>query len=141
MKYSVGAIKNPADKTQRQKVAALATETKQALAETVAGYSNADAMLVANADKLDSSLNKLDSSLNKLTTSGMGLSRFFFFFFLIIPTIVAGDTATVNTALEAAQSALSQQGLLTRAVTNKAPTPKAKAAILKDADAAEKLVP
>jgi hypothetical protein len=134
MKYSVGAIKNPADKTQRQKVAALATETKQALAETVAGYSNADAMLVANADKLD-------SSLNKLTTSGMGLSRFFFFFFLIIPTIVAGDTATVNTALEAAQSALSQQGLLTRAVTNKAPTPKAKAAILKDADAAEKLVP
>lgn len=41
---------------------ALAAETKQALAETIAGYSQADAMLVANADKLDSSVNRLTAA-------------------------------------------------------------------------------
>jgi hypothetical protein len=114
---AVGAIKNPADKNQRQKVQQLADETKQALAETVAGYENADAMLVANADKLESSLNKLTASAK------------------------SGDTSTANAALDAAQSALSQQVLLARAVAHQAQTPEAKAAILKDAESAEKLVP
>lgn len=56
-------------------------------------------------------------------------------------TCSVGDAATANAALEAAQNALSQQSLLARAVAQQAPTPEGKAAILKDADAAEKLVP
>jgi hypothetical protein len=58
----VGAIKNPGDKNQRAKVATLAADTKEALVATVAGYSNADELLVANAEKLDSALTKLASS-------------------------------------------------------------------------------
>lgn len=57
-------------------MAQLAAETKQALADTVAGYSHADEMLAANADNVDRSVNRLAAAAK----SGM-FGRFTFFFF------------------------------------------------------------
>lgn len=131
----VGAIKNPADKNQKAKVAELAAATKQALAETVAAYPNTDELLVANAEKVNASLAKLGTSAK----SGIFCLAFFHETLYLLYWI--GDAAGANAALEAAQSALSQQSLYARAVAHQAPTPEAKSAIMKDAESVEKLLP